>query len=347
MLKAFFILCVGAFATLIAMVGNACGNVYWAPGSGGDATIRKIVSESYALPKLLDAQRQGGAELTFSKAVAAERTRLAAIARSYGYLDALVDVIIADRTSNGDDAANVTFVPRLGARYRLAAVEVAGVPENLRDKLPMDDIFALAARPLGEFVRLNTLETLDATIIQRIRSRSYAYAEVASVIQSKDSRTHSLVWQIRLNIGPPVTLGRLVIMGLGRSTAKLATDAFQLVGGEPFDPELLQQLKSRLEKVPQFRILAFRLGDRPGPDGRTDVYLHAEEQTPPWRSFLPAAWPGLVSSAISLVCLFARQIAVASGASIYLVRVLDANILALLVADFCFSARQLVLLTGL
>lgn len=330
-----------AVAILALPTSGAMADVYWAPDAGGDAAIREIVARAYDLPEI-----EESGTLSAAEAVNIERAKLTGILRSYGYLDARVDVVPLKGGADERRRATVTFAPVAGVRYRLAAVAITGIADDVAARLPMADLSGLATRAVGTFVNDSTLQTLEETIVQRIRDQSYAFARVAAVTRDKDAKIHASIWKLRVETGPSVAFGKLVISGLVRHTPEFVAKAVAFPAGKPFSTDALSDIRRRLQSLGLFRNISIHMARSAAGANQADVHIRLEERLPTWQSMLPSALPGLVLLPVCLLLLLTRELMRTIAGPVAALRGLDLAVWVCLGAAVVLSARQFIVLAG-
>ncbi|MCB1380890.1 MAG: hypothetical protein KDK89_21360 [Alphaproteobacteria bacterium] len=336
--------CCACLALLPAGAGAA---VVWAPESSVDDRLRQIVAASHNQEWVNSLLAGTSAATSRLNLITAERDRLTALLRSLGYLDAIVSVFHSDAMADGQPQDTVEFELKPGARYRLAAMELTGIPDDIRDKLPRQEIFGLMARAIGEFAESGRLDSLDSTLIQRIRNRSFAMAEVSGVNAMSDLNTRTVVRRVQLQVGPMIRLGSLVMIGKSRRTADAVAAAIGYSKGSLFQTNQLASLRHRIEDLGLFRDVSVRLGDRPAANGEIEVIVKAASRPPSWQSLFPQAWPGMLVAAMTLLALTFRQVILTLPYSFKVMRVTNIGLVFLVALTLGLVARQFALLAGM
>ncbi len=174
-----------------------------------------------------------------------DRARIVAHYQRQGYYSARVtDVRL--RLVGGDEV-DVQFEIEEGAPSRIAALVTRGVPPALAG--PSER--ALAALRRGRIFRYARYETAKQKLVQALRQRGYAHARVDGAARVDRERA-TVDLQFDVTAGPRVRLGRPRIVGARRVPRSAITARIAWHPGDVYDPEALEETRSRLYELGLF-----------------------------------------------------------------------------------------------
>lgn len=190
----------------------------------------------------------GSAEDTFQTEILPDTSaclaRLSAWRRSQwaaGRLEAGVD-----RLEWRGDTLQVWY--HLGPRYRWAALDLSCLPPRLQPLSPLAD-WAQTKQP----VSCEALALQLDHLLEWYANHGYPFAQVW--LDSLHARDSVLYGRLRLETGPYVTMGAIVVEGELHLQPDFLARHTGLLPGSPFSKEKIDDVQQRLEQLPYVRLL--------------------------------------------------------------------------------------------
>lgn len=184
---------------------------------------------------------------------------------------------------NGQEAASLSLVRPIsnvrtvvvrvqtGPRFRFGRARISPVPSQAT--LPED--FADG--------RVATTGTMKAAVESGINSwRSIGHAKAALAAQTIVARHNAdeLDADIRLAPGPKLRFGDLQVSGTKRMRTKRVKEIASLPTGKVFDPDEIDQARTRLRRTGVFSSIALSEAETISPDGTLDIEAQLTETKP-------------------------------------------------------------------
>ncbi len=186
-----------------------------------------------------------------------------------GFWDARVEMESLTVSSGGD--VDLTLRVREGVRYgwgRLR-VEVQGAPAG-----PVERVIR---GHMGRWADRGVLERARQAVLQMLGSQGYPEARAAfDVVKDPERGVVDVVF--RVEAGPRVHFGRVVVTGNVRTQTKVVRRELTFRRGEPWDPEAVRESRQRLYRLGFFQRVRIGPAGPPDRDGMQDVLVEVEEQ---------------------------------------------------------------------
>ena len=200
--------------------------------------------------------------------------------RADGYLDAAHEstrAILDARLGTID----VEIRLREGVQTRVEAVEYEG-PRGLAPS----EVERQGRLAPGDPLAYEAVEATRSGILALYARRGYLYARVAESEEISPDRTRARV-RFRIDAGPLVKVGRVMVSGARRTRDHVVRDAVALQPGDAYDPEAAARSQAALLRLGAFRSVALRLTDADVPDDEKDLTVEIAER--PWLTLAPGA----------------------------------------------------------
>ncbi len=136
----------------------------------------------------------------------------------------------------------------LGPRYRWAALDLSMLPPSFRRRAP----FAEGVQA-GQVVSCEALAAQLDHLLDWHANHGYPFAQVW--LDSLHARDSVLYGRLRLQAGPYITMGEVVVEGELRLQPHLLARHTGLLPGTPFSKEKIDRVRQRLEQLPYVRLL--------------------------------------------------------------------------------------------
>lgn len=156
-----------------------------------------------------------------------------------------------------------------GPRFRFARADIGPVA-------PASEIPDEYAR--GETAGTGTIKSAAVAGVDGWRNYGHAKADVSGQDITADHTSNTVDSRIDLAPGPAVTFGKLNITGQERMKLRRLHKIAGLPEGQPYDPEELEDVRSRLRRSGVFSAITLEEAEELGPDNSMDINLTVVEQ---------------------------------------------------------------------
>ncbi len=251
----------------------------------GDTAVRE------ELQKVVQAeagtQEGPGSAVTLLQRAQAQRELVVKTLRAHGYygnrvtaraagqsIDDVTALDAIDALPSGADVP-VEVVVDTGPRFTVQSIDVvltgAPGPAFARDKFP------LAPGQPAETARI--LAT-DEEILLQLQRQGYALARIVNrdVVIDHDRRAARITW--RIESGPPATMGPVTFRGLERTERDFLARRVPFKPGEPYHPDRLADLRTRLTDLGIFSSIRIVRGNALDAQGGLPIDVEVTERLP-------------------------------------------------------------------
>jgi outer membrane protein assembly factor BamA len=191
--------------------------------------------------------------------------------RAEGYLEALY-LGSAIELDAAHGTVQVTLRLREGPLTRVGEVRFEG-----NEALTGAELAGLARLHPGDPLAYARVEETRAAVLRRYASRGRVFAR-ADTVEHVDPETHLARITVRLDEGPEVRVGRILVTGNRRTQDRIVREAIALREGQVFDPEAAARSQSALLDTGVFRSVSLRLQDPDAPAEVKDVVVELTER---------------------------------------------------------------------
>lgn len=190
--------------------------------------------------------------------------------RERGFLEAQVRFTRL-RTDPGGKTAVAAFDVVEGKQLSVADVKIEGGPEGFdgRKLLPLK---------AGEPMSPEAVERGRRALLTELGHKGYLFARAEADARPSSNEVHLLY---RLEPGPRVTVGRLLVRGAVRTSEEVVRNTVRLREDEVLDPDKLFDSQRRLVLLNIFRQVTVRLEKPDVPEATKDVVVEVRER-PRW-----------------------------------------------------------------
>jgi outer membrane protein assembly factor BamA len=204
--------------------------------------------------------------------------RLVDAYRADGYLAASHErtrVTLDARTG----AVDVEVALREGVQTRVASVEFEG-----QQRVPARELQREARIAAGDPLGYGAVEATRAGLLTLYGRRGFLYAQVTASDELSPDHTSAAV-RFRIEEGPQVRLGNVVVSGARRTREDLVREVLALRPGDVYEPEAAARSQAALLRLNVFRSVGLRLADADVPAETKDLTVEVAER--PWRTLAP------------------------------------------------------------
>jgi outer membrane protein assembly complex protein YaeT len=174
---------------------------------------------------------------------------------------------------------DVTIRMTEGPRTFVEAISFEG---NAAVSLP--DLARQARIAPGDPLSWEAVENTRGALLRLYVSRGYLYARVeARETPGSAPGTEGIVY--RVDEGPRVRLGRIVVTGNRRTEDDVIRRALSVAEAEWYDPDAISRSQAALLRLGVFRSVALRLREPEVPEGVKDLSIELSER--PWQTLAP------------------------------------------------------------
>ena len=322
------ILASGLIASFAYNAGSRAETAQILTGAINDTVAAKALEDGLNLPLIYPLKQSSGVSLADEQAavVATEQARLAGILRSLGYLDASIttrrpsgsSAATQPQNSTGDEQnqlADIQFEPLPGDLYRIGSIELQGAVVSDLDPAIHKELNNLLTGFPGAVARADALDKLERNIVWIVRHAAHPYATVKTREIIADPSTATAAIKIAIETGRSARFGPVTFSGSNHNNSESLSRLVPFSQGDPFDPEKLADLKSKLEKLSLFRTINVEYPTTPDSSGLVPVNVRLREKPPSIEQFEASGRMGMGVTAAVLIVLALGQIAIAGGLS--------------------------------
>ena len=236
----------------------------------GDAELASFLRSVSATAAAAD--EPAPSRLALRRRVLDDENRLQRALGGEGYHDAHVDGTVADAE---DGAAAVTFTVTLGARYRLAAVDIRVLGDPPGYEPPTAAELGLG---LGEPAVAERILAAETRLRTRARRAGRAYAELGERRAVIDREAKTLEATLAIRPGPVVELGEIAYTGVDGIDEAFLRSRLTFEPGTRYAPERIRETRRELVDTGLFRAVQVELPDAPPADGVASVTIATEQR---------------------------------------------------------------------
>ncbi|WP_415182388.1 autotransporter assembly complex protein TamA [Phaeovulum sp.] len=263
-----------ALAALLAQSAGALDLTFETPGAGKD--LRDVLAAA-SLTREAGRAKADDPQAVFA-AARADYARLLGALYSEGYYSGTISILL-----DGREAANIapldapTTVRNVkvritpGPRFQFSRATIA--PLAKETELPTGYAIGQVARS-GEVVAAATAG------VEGWRDQGHAKAAVAGQSITANHRTQTLAADIALAPGPRVRFGQMDMKGYQRIKPRRLAKIAGFPTGKVFDPEKLDQVRTRLRRTEIFSSVTLTEADTLSPGPTIDALLEVVENKP-------------------------------------------------------------------
>lgn len=195
--------------------------------------------------------------------------RIVELYRADGYLSARAAPPRLSRDERTREAQVVLEIEE-GPQTLVAEVSCPGAPEPEK---------ACAAVSLKRGGPLNSLDVENSrqAIQKALGRQGYVFARVEDEERFDEAQTHADV-VFRIQTGPKVRVGRILVQGTGRTAEDVVRAALAVEEGALLDPEELAQSQRNLVRLGIFKAVSLRINTPEVPDETKDVFVVVDER---------------------------------------------------------------------
>jgi translocation and assembly module TamA len=208
--------------------------------------------------------------------------RLATVLESFGYYRRSLTVTIEGRALDDpgladqllalskDHPAGVDVAIELGPLFHLRNINIEGaISETAHDAMQL---------PTGApAVAANVLAARDR-LLTRLQEEGHALATVEEPIAYEAHGEPSLDVTFKVDAGPQVRIGAILITGLKRMHESFVRRRLLLHAGDPFSPSRIEHARTDLLSIGAFSGVTVQLGKELDPQGRLPITLELQER---------------------------------------------------------------------
>ncbi|MCW5747394.1 MAG: outer membrane protein assembly factor [Alphaproteobacteria bacterium] len=251
----------------------------------GDQAVQNDLRQIVAAESKL--QKAGGTAVTLLQRARTQRDLVVKALRAEGYygshvaarvagqdIDAVAALDAIDALPAGADVP-VEIAVDTGPRFivRRIDIELSGAPADAvaRDKLPL---------AVGQPAVAAKILATDEDILGQLQRRGYALARIAKrdVLIDHDTQAALITW--RVESGPPAGMGPVTFRGLQRTDADFLARRVPYKLGDPYHPDRLDALRTRLTDLGIFSSVRIVRADALDAEGRLPVEVDVVERLP-------------------------------------------------------------------
>lgn len=244
-------------------------------------TLKKIVEAE------ADAQERGGSAATILQRAQTQRDLVIRTLRAKGFYGNRVSARAAGR--NVDDVSALDAIDALppaadvpldididtGPVFKVGTIDVT-LQGATNAKLERDKFSLSVGQPVDSAKILST----DEEIVLQLQQQGYALARVVKreVVVDHDSRTARATWLV--DTGPAASMGSVTFTGMQRTDADFLTGRVPFKPGEPYHPDRINDLRTRLTDLGIFSSVRVVRADALDAQGELPVTVEVTERLP-------------------------------------------------------------------
>ncbi len=211
-------------------------------------------------------------------AAQADYARLVGALYEEGYYAPVVTIAV-----DGREAAGISPLARLGSvrtvqirvnpgpQFRFGAAQVTPLARGTE----VPDDFSR-----GAIARTGTIRAAVDASVEAWREIGHAKANVAGQELTAKHPSRVLDAKVRLDPGPRLTFGELIISGNSAVRTERIRDIAGLPSGQVFDPDEVRKASTRLRRTGAFKVAALSEAEAIGPNDTLDINAQFVEQKP-------------------------------------------------------------------
>ncbi|HJQ56957.1 MAG TPA: autotransporter assembly complex family protein [Vineibacter sp.] len=232
-------------------------------------------------------QDQGGSAATILQRAQAQRDLVVKVLRAQGYYSYRVTARAAGQGIDEASAIDaIDALPRAadvpvdvtvetGPRFTVRNIDIVlqgpPGPAIARDKLPL---------AVGQPAAAAKILASDEEILGQLQRQGYALARIASrdVTIDHDTRAARVIW--RVDPGPQARMGPVTFRGAERTDAGFLARRVPYKPGEPYHPDRIEELRTRLTELGIFNSIRIVRGSGLDAQGGLPVEVEVIERMP-------------------------------------------------------------------
>jgi translocation and assembly module TamA len=220
-------------------------------------------------------ERKPDSLLALRRRAEADRERLDAALRAYGYYDGTITFTIDD----GVDPARVRVQIEPGTRYTLSTVTLTtedGTPPPL---LPRYAPLAFGLKIGGPALSKPVLEA-EPKIVRTLAEHGFPLAKITRRRVEVDKATKTMDVTYIVDAGPLAAFGPLTVTGTKDVNPEYVHRRAAWVEGGPYDVRFVERTRKDLVASGMFGTVRVRPGEAVGADGRIPMVIEVTERPP-------------------------------------------------------------------
>ncbi len=187
-----------------------------------------------------------------------------------GFWDARIEMEALTVSAEGE--VDLTLRVHEGVRYRWGRLRV-----EVRGGLEAEPVERMIRGYMGPWADRGALERARQAVLQKLGSRGYPNARAAFEV-AKNPQKGAVDAVFRVETGPRVRFGRVVVAGNVRTQTKVVQRELTFRRGDPWDPGAVRESRQRLYRLGFFQRVRIGPADPPDREGMQDVLVEVEEQ---------------------------------------------------------------------
>jgi len=255
-----------AFATELKLV---------APGAPG-SLVDKLKSTSLTLAA--PAREEPVTPQDLLAAARADYGRLESVLYAAGYYGGVIRIVV-----DGREAADIPPLAQISRIDRVALRVLAG-PRFIFARTNVTPLAPGTELPdgfrFGAYAESGLIADAAKAGIDGWRDLGHAKAELAGQDVIANHKTNIVAADIRLNPGPRLRFGDLVVRKTGRVRPERLREIAGLPTGETFSPDEVDEAATRLRRTGTFRSVSVTEAETPAPDGTLDIEARVVDEKP-------------------------------------------------------------------
>lgn len=244
--------------------------------TGDDTDLTKAVTGASLVVTAKDNGETNAQDLL--SAARADYRRLLVALYGQGHYGGKVSILVDGRElaqiaplDQPSTVSRIAITVEPGPAFRFGQVSIAPLPTGTAPA-------AEVAR--GQPAKAGALRKATSRAVESWRSAGHAKAAIASDDITADHAQNSIDADIRLAPGPKLSFGPLLVAGQSAVRPARVRQIAGLPEGETFDPEVLDQVTTRLRRTGTFASVSLKEADAPTPDLRLPITAQLEDLKP-------------------------------------------------------------------
>ncbi len=252
--------------------------------AGGDRALTKTVRNASTLSRDVKKPPPGTAGLIAR--ARGDYGRIVAALYGQGYYGGSVAIAIQGTPVEAmrpdtelPDPVPVTVSVDPGPLFHFGDIRITGMPPG---PMTREDRKALQLKdwPLteGEVARSGAILAVEGRLVEAWRQRGHPKAKIANREVIADHRTNLVDVRLEVSPGPEAHFGAVTVDGLQRVDPEYARFMTGIEPGEPYDPDVVERARKRLQDTGVFGSVSIEEGATVGPDGLLPIAFHFDER---------------------------------------------------------------------
>ncbi|MFH3480887.1 MULTISPECIES: autotransporter assembly complex family protein [unclassified Xanthobacter] len=258
-----------------------------------DRSVRNAVLDASTLESLKNRPPAGAAGLV--RRVTTDRERIIAALYSNGFYGGTMEITISGNrvdTPNIFDIVEasrkrgpvpVKIVVNPGPQFTFGTVRIVDATTHQ----PLPDVPSLRALRMesGEPARADAIVATETTLSNHLRELGYPFAKVADKQVVADHATNKLNVTIYVATGRQATFGDFTVVGADFLPPGFIEERIEIRPGEPFSPQRLAALRTRLSKIEAISSIRIREADHLTANGELPITIEVTARAPRYVGF--------------------------------------------------------------